>query len=201
MNKDLLLALSALSGLAAALITQMMTGLFAHLNERRKRRNDLHDAYRAKKLDIGENYFFINGEMMDLVRKTISYWCNLRNEHDPATLSLMKKEMNRMENYQAKLFADNWRYNLVEIYFQIPFKSEHIRLANSRSRQLFIEVTDIANKIRLTEPGQSQILYQSYNVAILGLCAHYEELYIQIENNMTAVKKQLLAEFGSVTAG
>jgi hypothetical protein len=195
MDKSFVIYVTAFAGLTGALLTQLMTGLFAYINDRRKQKVDLENQYRIKRLEIGENFYFINGELMAIIRKNIDYWYNLRNDRSEQTLISMKKEIGKLDNYQAQLRTENWKYNLVGIYFRVPFGFDAIQEANSRSHQLCILVNDLANKIRAAAPAQREELYKSYNVAIFDLCSHYEQVFSRMQDNMVAIKDQLLGEF------
>jgi hypothetical protein len=172
-----------------------MTGLFAYVNDERKRKTELENQYRKKRLEIGENFYFVNGELMTMIRKNIDYWYNLRNDRNEQTLLSMKKEMDKLNSYQAQLHTDNWKYNLVGVYFEVPFEFDEIQQANRRSHQLCILVNDLGNKIREAGAGQQETLYKTYNIAIFDLCSHYEQVFLRMQGNMVAIKEQLLGEF------
>lgn len=195
MDKNLLVTISAFAGLAGALLSQLMTGLFAYVNDNRKRKTELDNQYRTRKLEIGENFYFINGELMTMIRKNIDYWYNFRNDRSEQTLLSMKKAMEKLENYQVQLHTENWKYNLVSVYFRVPFEFDEIQQSNRRSHQLYILVDDLANKIRAAMPERQEELYKSYNMAIFDLCSHYEQVFARMQDNMTAIRIQLLAEF------
>lgn len=200
MDKNLVVLLSAFSGLAGALLTQLMTGLFTFVNDRRKQKTELAREYRAKKLEIGENFYFINGELMTMMRKNIDYWYNLRHDRSEQTLNFMRREMEKLDIYQAQLHTENWKYNLFGIYFEVPFTFDEIQQANRRSHQLYLQVVDLSNKIRETIPQEQEDLYKAYNVSVFDLCSHYESTYGRMEDNMMAIKTQLLGEFGQLAA-
>jgi hypothetical protein len=55
-DNSTLIAVSAFSGLAGAIITQALTGLFAYIGDKRKADIELKSQYRTKKVEIAENY-------------------------------------------------------------------------------------------------------------------------------------------------
>lgn len=177
-----------------------MTGLFAYINYRRKQKTELENQYRAKKLEIGENFYFINGELMTMMRKNIDYWNNLHNDRSEQTLNFMRREMEKLDVYQAQLHAENWKYNLIAIYYDVPFTAEEIQQANRRSHELYLRIVDLSNKIRVTIPQEQEDLYQVYSQTVFDLCAHYEHTYTRMQDNMTAIKGQLIGEFSTRTA-
>ncbi|SCW80260.1 hypothetical protein [Mucilaginibacter sp. NFR10] len=197
MDKNLILLIGALAGLAGALITQLFTGLFSYLNDMRKQRYDLRNQFRLKRLDIGENFYFINTELLSMVRKNIDYWRNLWKDRNDETLAFMKKEMGKLDAYQAKLRLENWKYNVVDIYFNIPFNISEMEKVNELSRKLYVAVIDFANKIQSTPAAEREELFKSYNIAVFNLCSHYEQVHDKISQNISAVKAELLLEFQS----
>ncbi|RFZ92858.1 hypothetical protein D0C36_15820 [Mucilaginibacter conchicola] len=196
MDKNMLVTLTALAGLAGALLSQLMIGFFAYINDNRKKKDELEKEYRNKKAEIGENFCFINAELMTMMRKNIDYWENLGDDRSGQTLAYMRREMERLDNYQAQLKSGNWKYNLINIYFDLPFDIDAIQQANRRSHQLYIRVIDLSDKLRTAEAEAREMLYPAYNMAVFELCGHYETVYKHMQENMTAVRGQLLATFG-----
>lgn len=70
-DNSTLISISAFSGLAGALLTQTVSGLFAYFSDKRKYNNVVRDLHRTKKIEIGENFYYITGEKMVIVKK---YW-------------------------------------------------------------------------------------------------------------------------------
>jgi hypothetical protein len=195
-TRQMVLVMSAFSGLAGALLTQLMTGLFAYVNDRRKQKIALEEQFRSKKLEIGENFYFINGELMTMIRKTINHWNNYRNDRSEQTRKFMKGEMDKLNDYQIRLHNENWKFNLIGIYFKVPFSFDEIQLANRRTHQLYLQVIDLSNKIRDAAAAEREEHYGAYNLTIFDLCSQYEQTYKRMQDNMIAVRGELLAEFG-----
>ncbi|PTQ92430.1 hypothetical protein C8P68_11230 [Mucilaginibacter yixingensis] len=114
--------LTGLAGLAGALLTQLMSGLFSYMNDRRRQRLDLQRDYRNKRTEIGENFYFMNGELMAMIKKNIAYWHTRLHYRSDVTLSFLQQEMDRLDAYQTKLQNENWKYNLIGIYFDTPLQ-------------------------------------------------------------------------------
>lgn len=72
------LKLSAFAGLAGALCTQLITTANIYFVDKRKQAAELKNQYRNKKVEIGENYYYITGEKMACI-KNIGYWKNWNN--------------------------------------------------------------------------------------------------------------------------
>ncbi|MDB5024216.1 MAG: hypothetical protein JWP78_1971 [Mucilaginibacter sp.] len=169
MEHSTIIILTAFSGLAGALLTQLMTGLFSYINDRRKQTAELTGQFRNKKVEIGESFYFINGELMTMIRKNIAYWKNLHNGRSEASRSFMHKEMEKLDAYQAKLNAENWKYNLIGIYFDVPFTFNEMLDANRRSHELYLKITDLSEKIKSAATPEAEELYKFYNVSIFVL--------------------------------
>ncbi|WPV00805.1 hypothetical protein SNE26_03380 [Mucilaginibacter sp. cycad4] len=197
MDKNFILLIGALAGLTGALITQLFTGLFSYLNDMRKQRYELRNQFRLKRLDIGENFYFINTELLSMVRKNVDYWRNLWRDRNDETLAFMKREMGKLDAYQVKLRTENWKYNVVDVYFNLPFNISEMEKVNEISRKLYIAVIDIANKIQSIPAAEREELFKPYNIAVFNLCSHYEQVHDKISENILAVKAELLREFQS----
>jgi hypothetical protein len=191
------LLFTALAGLAGALLTQLMTGLFSYINDRRKQKAEIQLLYRGKKVEIGENFYFMNGELMAMIKKNIAYWRNKWDDRSETTLDFLRREMDRLDAYQAKLQAENWKYNLIGIYYTIPYSFHAMLEDNQRSHELYIEVLDFSERIKKALPAERSDFFNDYYAVILALCNHYEKVYASMEANMAAVKNTMLADFAA----
>jgi hypothetical protein len=191
------LILTAFAGLAGALMTQLLTGLFSYLNDRRKQESEVQSLYRGKKLEIGENFYFMNGELMAMIKKNIAYWRQRGEDRSDRTLAFLRQEMDRLDAYQAKLQAENWKYNLIGIYFAIPYSFQEMLEDNQRSHELYLQVLDYSERIRVALPSEKDEFFLPYQEVIEGLCTHYLQIYSKMEGNMEAVKTAMLASFGA----
>lgn len=194
---QILVWVAAFSGLAGALLSQLMTGLFSYINDRRKQKNELSNQYRNKKSEIGENFYFMNGELMTMINKNIVYWKSRHNQRGESSLNFLNKEMGKLDEYQVKLHTENWKYNLISIYFDVPFNFREMLEANSRSHQFYLKILDLSDQIKKTagQVQEQEILFQQYNILIFDFCSHLENIYSRMEDNMVAVKAALLSDY------
>nr|WP_240315193.1 hypothetical protein [Mucilaginibacter pineti] len=144
--------------------------------------------YRGKKLEIGENFYFMNGELMAMIKKNIAYWRQRGEDRSDRTLAFLRQEVDRLDAYQAKLQAENWKYNLIGIYFAIPYSFQEMLEDNQRSHELYLQVLDYSERIRVALPSEKDDFFLPYQEVIEGLCTHYLQIYNKMEGNMEAVK-------------
>lgn len=194
-DNNTLIAISAFSGLAGAMLTQTLTGLFAYFNDKRKYNNDVKAQFRTRKTEIGESFYYITGEKMAIVNKNIGYWKNWNNSRSEASLEFMNKEMIKLNSYMEKLDADSWKFNLINLYFNVSLTNEILIEANARSKQLYLKVIDIVHQFKTAGSIDKEQLYGIYAIAIFDMCSHYEDLYLKMQQDMNVVKTELLNEF------
>jgi hypothetical protein len=187
--------LAAVSGLIGALLTQLMTGLFSYINDRRKQKTEVKNLYRNKKIEIGENFYFMSGELMAMIKKNIAYWKNRQDYRSEASLSFLKLEMDRLDVYQSKLQTENWKYNLVGIYYIIPYSFREMLEDNKRSHELYLKMLDFPEIINKTLPQEKNDLLEEYQSTLTELCLHYQNVYNRMEANMEAVSLALRKDF------
>lgn len=197
MSESTLIEVSAFSGLAGAVLTQLFSGVLSYLGDRRKQAMERGSQFRLKRAEIGENFYFMNGELMVMIKKNVEYWRNLRGDRGESALAFLRSEMEKLDAYQAKLNSENWKYNLVGIYFDVPFDFEQMLVANNRSHELYLRVIELSGIIRQMLPMERDALYAEYQGAVSALCDHYVAVYDNMKENMDAVKKQLLSDFSS----
>ncbi|MDN5289045.1 MAG: hypothetical protein JWR38_5319 [Mucilaginibacter sp.] len=190
-----LITVSAFSGLAGALLTQMMTGLFAYLSDKRKYNQEVSNQYRAKKVEIGENFYYMTGEIMVVIKKNIGYWKNWNSSRSEASLEFLNKEMIKLNAHMDKLKSENWKFNLVNLYFKVSMSNNEVIRYNTRSQQLYLKVRDIMDQIRKTGAADQETLYQRYALAVFDMCSQYEELYARMEQDANRIREEILRDF------
>jgi hypothetical protein len=187
-----------ISGLAGALLSQVISAASVYWNENRKDKKELRNRYREKKLEIGENFYFMNGERMDLIRKNIQYWKSKGLLLSEASRDHLNREMNKLIEYMDKISAENWKYNLVNLYFKVKLNNEIVHALNARSHAFYLRVLDISERLKTAPAEKIEEMNREYAVAIFDLCAHYEQIYQALDADLRTVKGQLLAEYGEV---
>ena len=177
------------------MLTQLMTGLFSYVNDRRKQRTAVRNLLREKKIEIGENFYFMSGELMSMIRKNIAYWQNRQDYRSEASLGFLKLEMDRLDAYQSKLQTENWKYNLVGIYYTIPYPFGEMLEDNKRSHELYLKVLDYSEVIRKALPQEREDMVGDYQAVLAELCVHYEQIFQRMGANMEAVSTALRTDF------
>lgn len=195
-DNSILIQISAFSGLIGALLTQCLTGLFAYLGDKRKSGAALKNTYRNKQVDIAENFYFVTGEKMAVVKKNIGYWKNYNIARSEKSLDFLNKEMNKLNTYIAKLDAENWKYNLISLYFDVSLANDRVIESNLRSKEMYLKVLDLTDGIKHALNEEKGDLYELYNKAINEMCEHYERLYQTMAGDLNIVKTGLTKEFG-----
>jgi hypothetical protein len=186
---------AAFSGLAGALLTQLMTGLFSYVNDRRKQKTEARNLLRGKKIEIGENFYFMSGELMAMIKKNIAYWKNRHDYRSEVSLGFLRLEMDRLDVYQSKLQTENWKYNLVAIYYDIPYSFGAMLEDNKRSHELYLKVLDFSEIIKRTLPQEKEDVFIDYKTTLAELCVHYQKIYDHMEANMSAICATLRTDF------
>ena len=192
-----LLQISAFSGLIGALLTQGLTGLFSYMGDKRKANTELKNAYRNKQVDIAENFYFVTGEKMAIVKKNIDYWKNYNNSRSDKSLDFLNQEIVKLNAYMGKLDAENWRYNLVSLYFDVTLTNDQVIASNMKSKEQYLKVLDLREGIRHALDVEKSDLYDLYDEAIKEMCRHYESIYAKMYNDMAVVKDGLSKGFHS----
>ncbi|MES2268761.1 MAG: hypothetical protein V4520_18500 [Bacteroidota bacterium] len=192
-----LLQVSAFSGLIGALLTQCLTGLFSYVGDKRKANTELKNAYRSKQVDIAENFYYVTGEKMAIVKKNIDYWKNYNNSRSDKSLDFLNQEIVKLNAYMDKLDAENWKYNLVSLYFDVTLTNDQLIASNLNSKEQYLKVLDLREGIRHALDIEKSDLYNLYDEAIKEMCRHYESIYAKMYNDMAIVKGGLSKGFHS----
>jgi hypothetical protein len=122
--------------LAVALLTQIITGTFNYFADKRKYNNEVKNLYRIKKTEIGENFFYMTGEKMAMIKKNINHWKNWNDSRSEASLEFLNKEMIKLNAYMEKLNADNWKYNPINLYFNVSLSNKDVIESSAKSHKI-----------------------------------------------------------------
>jgi hypothetical protein len=194
-SSSILLQVSAFSGLIGALLTQGLTGLLSYVGDKRKSSTELRNTYRNKQVDIAENFYFVTGEKMAIVKKNIGYWENYNDSRSEKSLEFLNQEMTKLNAYIDKLDAENWKYNLAGLYFDVSFTNEKIIATNAQSKEMYLKVLDITDQIKHSLPNEKGDLFKLQSESISEMLKHYDEVYKHMASDMIKVKAELLKEF------
>lgn len=192
-----LIAVSAFSGLAGALLTQVIAAVNGYYTDKRKQAAELGNQFRSKKVEIAESFYFMTGEKMAIVKKNIRYWKNWNTSRSEASIRYLNGEMRKLNSYLEKLDAENWKYNLVSLYFNVSLTNAETIELNARTHRQFLKVSDCTDALRAAKEGDREPLLQAYAVAVFDLCALYEAAYEKMQQDMETVKEQLLRDFAA----
>lgn len=192
-DSSTLIAVSAFSGLAGAIITQALTGLFAYIGDKRKADIELKSQYRSKKVEIAENYYYVTGETMSILKKSIQLWKGRNIARSEASYKSMSEGLKEADVQLKKMNVDNWKHNLIGLYFDVSLAYDDLIAANNKSHELYLKVLDIEAKIRTADNERDRETYiGQFSMAIFDLCDQYEAVYSILAKDMNKVKAELL---------
>jgi uncharacterized membrane protein len=197
MDNSIMIQLSAFSGLLGALLTQALTGTFQYFSDRRKVHNELRGTFRNKQVEIAENFYYVTGEKMAVIRKNIDYWRNCNTSRSNDSISFLNREMKKMNTYMEKLDAENWKCNLVGLYFSISLTNDKIIKSNDKSKELFLRVLDLADTFKHSLEESKHDVFKIYCDAVNEMCTHYETVCSTMAADMATVKVALNNELRS----
>jgi len=191
------LIVSAFSGLAGALISQALTGLFAYFGDKRKAETELKNQYRSKQVEIAENYYYVTGETMSILKKSVQLWKGRNIQRSEASYKSMSDSLKEADARLKQMNIDNWKHNLIGLYFNVTLSYDELIAANNKSHELYLKVLDIESKIREASDDEEdrERLIGQYSVAIFDLCSQYDAVYDILASDMNKVKDELLKGF------
>lgn len=137
---------------------------------------------------------------MAVIRKNIDFWQNWNNGHSEASLEALGKEVSKFTAYMEKLYAENWKHNLIGLYFPITFTAEQVMESNAISKKYRLSILDLTAAIQRAAQEDQEPLYQAYALVIFDMCSHYEHLYEKMERDRAIVKTALLGDFSALAA-
>src|SRR5206468_6505684 len=130
---------------------------------------------------------YMTGEMMVIIKKNIGYWKNWNNTRSEASLEFLNKEMVKLNTYMDKLKTENWKFNLINLYFRVSMSNSEVIESNTRSQQLYLKVKNIMHRIRKAPNTDQDALYAEYALAVFDMCSQYEDLYSKMEHDVNMV--------------
>jgi hypothetical protein len=194
-ENSILITVSAVSGLIGALGSQIISALNTYFIDKRKQKVELGNEIRAKKIEIGDSFYYVTGEKMAAIKKNIRYWRNWNDSRSASSLSFLKKDMIKLDGDLETLNKDNWKFNLINLYFDVSLTTEEVVSLNAKTHQHSLALLDLGDKINKATEADKEQLYQNYALEIFKLCSLYEDIYKQMENDQLIVRNALLADY------
>jgi len=195
-DNNTVIAISAFSGLAGAILAQAISGTITYFSDKRKVNNEVKAAYRNKKMEIGENFYYVTSEKVSIIRSHIYYWKKREFIESETALAFLNSEMKKLGEQQDRLNADGWRFNLINLYFRVSLSSNTLTESNATSQRYYLQFLDAIDSLKkASEEEKFEELQARYAMILFDMCSHYEDLCKQMERDMDVVKQELLSEF------
>lgn len=195
-DNNTLIAVSAFSGLAGAILTQTLTGLFAYFADKRKTNMELKNQYRGKQTEIAENYYYVTGETMAILRKSVQFWKGRSIARSEASYKSMTESLSLADTRLRQMMIDHWKHTLIGLYFHVALSYDELIAANNLSHERYLKVLDMEEKIRNAADEEEREKYTGrYSVAIFELCNQYDNIYDILGKDMERVRIALLAGY------
>ena len=86
----------------------------------------------------GRAVLFMTVETMVVLRKSVEHWKDKNKVRSEVSIAFFNREMKKLDAYMEKLQAENWKHNLVGLYFDIALSYDRVIAANSRSHTLYL---------------------------------------------------------------
>jgi hypothetical protein len=196
-ENNTILVIGAFSGFAGAILAQSISGLITYFSDKRKKDNETHAVYRSKKTDIGENFYYVSSEKVSIIRAHILYWQKREFIDSESSLAFLNQEMKKLSEHLGRLNADSWKYNLINLYYQVTLNHNTIIRTNAVSQAYYLKYLDIIDAFKKAHDEENKNELQGrYAEILFEMCNHYEDLCRQMEQDMDRVKEELLKEFG-----
>jgi hypothetical protein len=196
-ENNTIIVISAFSGLAGAILAQIISGLVTYFSDKRKRENETRASYRNKKTEIGENFYYVTSEKVSIIRAHILYWKKREFIDSETSLSFLNQEMKKLGEHLGRLNADGWKYNLINLYYRVSLNHNKIIRTNAVSQAYYLKYLDAIDAFKKAHDEEDKNeIQQRYAQILFEMCNHYEDLCRQMEQDMERVKSELLQEFG-----
>ena len=195
-ENNTIIAVSAFSGLAGAILAQSISGLVTFFSDRRKQSNEVRTFYRNKKMEIGENFYYVTSEKVSIIKTHILYWKKREFIDSESSLAFLNQEMKKLGRHLERLNADSWKYNLINMYYDVHLNHNTIIESNAVSQGYYLRFLDTIDAFKNAHDAEGMgDLQARYATILFDMCAHYESLCGQMEGDMERVKSELTREF------
>ena len=193
-----IIAISAFSGLAGAILAQAISGIITFKSDKRKQNNEIRATYRNKKMEIGENFYYVTSEKVSIIKTHILYWKKREFIDSESSLAFLNEEMKKLKHHLESLNADSWKYNLINLYYNISLNQVSVIETNAVSQGYYLRFLDAIDAFKKAHDEEKDDLQKQYALILFDMCGHYEELCRHMEQDMATVKEELLNAFGIV---
>jgi hypothetical protein len=195
-GNNTIIAISAFSGLIGAILAQGISGLVTYFSDRRKHNSEVKTAYRNKKTEIGENFFYVTSEKVSIIRTHVLYWKKREFIDSETSLAFLNNEMKKLGEHLERLNADSWKYNLINMYYAVALNHATVIESNAISQGYYLRFLGAIDAFKCAHDDEDKDeVKQRYALILFEMCQHYEDLCREMEDDMNSVKRELLNEF------
>jgi hypothetical protein len=78
--------------------------------------------------------------------------------------------MKKLDTRLEQLNTENWKPNLVGLYFKVSLSLNEILEVNTQTHALYLKTLDISNQLTRANKEEQELLLGQYNLAVFDLC-------------------------------
>jgi len=176
----------------ALVLSQALNILYTFFNDKRKDKTEISKLILQKKIEVGENFYHMIGENLQLFDLSTHYHQMLLSSASEEGLKFFQEKQELMKNNIDKIRASKETFNLVELYYNISTTFEEVSKTN------IITLTINANIIETQEcfkksdnPDEKAFLQIRYRDEMLKLISHCMAITNRLRMDLDIIKKDL----------
>jgi len=182
----------ALISSGSVVISQIATLFFNSKNEKLKAKYKLHENSILKKIEVGEKFYFVSGENLQLMQAAIF---NIQERSKLESYYNKKILSDSIENLNAnfqKISSEKSMYSNVILYFNIKSTYKSISEADLKTTSLMLGFFELREKYQFASVEERDLLLAPIKEKEQEICNHYLSIISGIEEDMYIVQKEIL---------
>lgn len=169
----------------------IITNTYNYFTEKSKRKFEIFKISTLKKIEVGEKFFFISGENLQLILTSV-YSIKKRPElESKANKELLQKSLEEMHEEFKKIASEKNIYGMVSLYFDVKLTYKNILESDLKTTNILLKIFELSDKLQTAELKDKIQYLEPIRKAYDELCAHYEKIISHIEDDMAIVQQEI----------
>jgi len=183
--------ISASSAIAGVVVTQIITAINNRKSDKRKYQFEATKAYLSRKIEVGEQFYYVTGENLTLKHALIHY-VKTADLKSPKAYEFISERYNQLYTDFEKVTEKNSLANLVNLYFDVKINFELALEAEKKLKNLFVNIHELNAEISVnTDPELTDVLIQKRTDEIEAYCAFADKQMELAKIDMKTVRREI----------
>ncbi len=184
---------SAGSALLGVIVSQIITAINSKSSDHRKHNFEIIKTKLARKIEVGESFYYISGENLQLMKAMVHYIKTKSIVQSKLSKEFLQNGYTRLHADFEKIKSDNHSANLINLYFNVGVSFELISKSDLEAKNIFLNLYELNSEYSRStnSAAYNERLAEGIAKEMINLCNHFEKSIERTKEDMDTVAQAL----------